>query len=177
MSRIGKLPVEAPNGVTFKVAGQDVAVKGPKGELSFRVPDDIAVSVDGGAVVVKPRFETARARAMWGMSRAIIANNVKGVSEGFEKTLELHGVGYRAAMQGTKLQIQLGFSHDVIFSPPAGVKIEATKPTEIKITGIDRQVVGQVAAEIRGFRPPEPYKAKGVRYAGERIRRKEGKKK
>ena len=121
---------------------------------------------------------------MWGMSRAIIANNVKGVSEGFEKTLELHGVGYRAAMQGTKLQIQLGFSHDVIFTPPAGVKIESTKPTEIKITGIDvRQVVGQVAAEIRGFRPPEPYKpraltqGKGVRYAGERIRRKEGKKK
>lgn len=177
MSRIGKLPVEAPNGVTFKVAGQDVAVKGPKGELSFRVPDDIAVSVDGGAVVVKPRFETARARAMWGMSRAIIANNVKGVSEGFEKTLELHGVGYRAAMQGAKLQIQLGFSHDVIFTPPAGVKIESTKPTEIKISGIDRQAVGQVAAEIRGFRPPEPYKAKGVRYAGERIRRKEGKKK
>jgi len=177
MSRIGKLPVEAPNGVTFKVAGQDVSVKGPKGELSFRVPDDIAVALDGGAVVVKPRFETARARAMWGMSRAIIANHVKGVSEGFEKTLELHGVGYRAAMQGAKLQIQLGFSHDVIFSPPAGVKIESTKPTEIKITGIDRQVVGQVAAEIRGFRPPEPYKAKGVRYAGERIRRNEGKKK
>jgi large subunit ribosomal protein L6 len=177
MSRIGKLPVEAPNGVTFKVAGQDVAVKGPKGELSFRVPDDIAVSLDGGAVVVKPRFETARARAMWGMSRAIIANNAKGVSEGFEKTLELHGVGYRAAMQGTKLQIQLGFSHDVIFTPPAGVKIESSKPTEIKISGIDRQAVGQVAAEIRGFRPPEPYKAKGVRYAGERIRRKEGKKK
>ncbi|MDZ4775205.1 MAG: 50S ribosomal protein L6 [Alphaproteobacteria bacterium] len=177
MSRIGKLPVEAPNGVTFKVAGQDVAVKGPKGELSFRVPDDISVALDGGAVVVKPRFETARARAMWGMSRAIIANNAKGVSEGFEKTLELHGVGYRAAMQGTKLQIQLGFSHDVIFTPPAGVKIESSKPTEIKISGIDRQAVGQVAAEIRGFRPPEPYKAKGVRYAGERIRRKEGKKK
>jgi len=177
MSRVGKKPIEAPKGVTFNVAGQEVAVKGPKGELKFRVPDDIAVALDGGAIVVKPRSETARARAMWGMSRAILANNVKGVSDGFEKTLELHGVGYRAAMQGTKLQIQLGFSHDVIFTPPAGVKIESSKPTEIKISGIDAQVVGQVAAEIRGFRPPEPYKAKGVRYAGERIRRKEGKKK
>lgn len=177
MSRVGKKPIEAPKGVTFNVAGQDVAVKGPKGELKFRVPDDIAVAIDGGAIVVKPRNETARARAMWGMSRAILANNAKGVSEGFEKTLELHGVGYRAAMQGSNLQIQLGFSHDVIFTPPAGVKIESSKPTEIKISGIDAQVVGQVAAEIRGFRPPEPYKAKGVRYVGERIRRKEGKKK
>lgn len=177
MSRVGKKPVEAPKGVTFNVAGQEVTTKGPKGELKFLVPDDIAVSVDGGAVVVKPRSETARARAMWGMSRAILANNAKGVSEGFEKTLELHGVGYRAAMQGSNLQIQLGFSHDIIFTPPAGVKIESSKPTEIKISGIDRQVVGQVAAEIRGFRPPEPYKAKGVRYSGERIRRKEGKKK
>lgn len=177
MSRIGKLPVEAPKGVTFNVAGQEVTTKGPKGELKFLVPDDIAVAMDNGAVVVKPRSETARARAMWGMSRAILANNAKGVSEGFEKTLELHGVGYRAAMQGSNLQIQLGFSHDIIFTPPAGVKIESSKPTEIKISGIDRQVVGQVAAEIRGFRPPEPYKAKGVRYTGERIRRKEGKKK
>jgi large subunit ribosomal protein L6 len=177
MSRVGKKPIEAPKGVTFNVSGQDVAVKGPKGELKFRAPDDIAVAVDGGAVVVKPRHETARARAMWGMTRAIIANNVKGVSDGFEKTLELHGVGYRAAMQGAKLQIQLGFSHDVIYAPPAGIKLEAPKPTEIKVSGIDAQVVGQVAAEIRSFRPPEPYKAKGVRYAGERIRRKEGKKK
>jgi len=177
MSRIGKMPVAAPQGVSFKVSGQDVAVKGPKGELSFRVPDDIAVSMDGGAVVVKPRFETARAKAMWGMSRAILANNAKGVSEGFEKTLELHGVGYRAAMQGTNIALQLGFSHDVIFTPPKGVKIEVPKPTEIKVSGIDRQAVGQVAAEIRKFRPPEPYKAKGVRYTGEHIRRKEGKKK
>lgn len=177
MSRIGKLPVEAPKGVSFKVDGQDVAVKGPKGELSFRVPDEIAVTLDDGHVVVKPRNDTPRARAMWGMSRAIIANHAKGVSEGFEKTLELHGVGYRAAMQGQNIALQLGFSHDVIFVPPKGVKIETTKPTEIKVSGIDAQAVGQVAAELRGFRPPEPYKAKGVRYAGEKIRRKEGKKK
>jgi large subunit ribosomal protein L6 len=177
MSRVGKLPIEAPKGVTLSVAGQDVTAKGPKGELKFRAPEEISVAIDGGVVTVKPRSETARARAMWGMSRAIIANNVKGVSEGFEKTLELHGVGYRAAMQGTKLQIQLGFSHDVIYAAPDGIKLESPKPTEIKVSGIDAQVVGQVAAEIRSFRPPEPYKAKGVRYAGERIRRKEGKKK
>jgi large subunit ribosomal protein L6 len=177
MSRIGKKPVTAPKGVTFAVKGQDVAVKGPKGELSFRVPDDIAVGMEDGAVVVKPRFETARAKAMWGMSRAILANHAKGVSDGFEKTLELHGVGYRAAMQGTNVQLQLGYSHDVIYTPPKGVRIETPKPTEIKVTGIDAQAVGQVAAELRRFRPPEPYKAKGVRYAGEHIRRKEGKKK
>ena len=171
------MPIAAPAGVSFKVDGQDVAVKGPKGELSFRVPDDIAVALEGGQIVVKPRAETARAKAMWGMSRAILANNAKGVSEGFVKTLELHGVGYRAAMQGDNIALQLGFSHDVIFAPPKGVKIETTKPTEIRISGIDAQAVGQVAAEIRGFRPPEPYKAKGVRYTGEHIRRKDGKKK
>ncbi len=171
------MPIAAPQGVSFKVTGQDVAVKGPKGELSFRVPDEIAVALEDGAIVVKPRAETTRAKAMWGMSRAILANNAKGVSEGFVKTLELHGVGYRAAMQGQNIALQLGFSHDVIFAPPKGVTIETTKPTEIKISGIDAQAVGQVAAEIRGFRPPEPYKAKGVRYTGEHIRRKEGKKK
>jgi large subunit ribosomal protein L6 len=177
MSRVGKKPIPAPQGVSFTVSGQDVAVKGPKGELKFRCPDDIAVSVDGGALAVKPRHETARARAQWGMARAILANNVKGVSQGFEKNMELHGVGYRAAMLGQKLQLQLGYSHDVIFTPPPGVKIETPKPTEIKVTGIDAQVVGQVAADIRSFRPPEPYKAKGIRYVGEYIRRKEGKKK
>lgn len=171
------MPIAAPKGVTFKVTGQDVDVKGPKGELSFRVPDEISVGLEDGAIVVKPRDETARSKAMWGMSRAILANNTKGVSDGFEKTLELHGVGYRAAMQGTNIALQLGYSHDVIFTPPKGVKIETTKPTEIKISGIDAQAVGQVAAEIRRFRPPEPYKAKGVRYTGEHIRRKEGKKK
>lgn len=177
MSRVGKKPVTAPAGVNISVSGQDVAVKGPKGELKFRCPDDIAVAMEGGAVTVSPRHETPRARAMWGMARAILANNVKGVSQGFERTLELHGVGYRAAMQGANLQLQLGFSHDVIFTPPAGVKIETPKATEIKISGIDAQAVGQVAAEIRSFRPPEPYKAKGIRYTGEYIRRKEGKKK
>ena len=177
MSRIGKMPVAAPKGVTFTVKGQDVGVKGPKGELSFRVPDDISVALDNGAVVVKPRHETARAKAMWGMSRAILANHAKGVSDGFEKTLELHGVGYRASMQGQNVALQLGFSHDVVFAPPKGVKIETPKPNEIKVSGIDAQAVGQVAAELRRFRPPEPYKAKGVRYAGETIRRKEGKKK
>ena len=171
------MPIAAPAGVSFKVTGQNVAVKGPKGELSFRVPEEIAVALEDGSIVVKPRSETARSKAMWGMSRAILANNAKGVSEGFVKTLELHGVGYRAAMQGEKIALQLGFSHDVVFAPPAGVKIETTKPTEIRISGIDAQAVGQVAAEIRRFRPPEPYKAKGVRYTGEHIRRKEGKKK
>jgi large subunit ribosomal protein L6 len=177
MSRVGKKPIAAPQGVTFNISGQDVAVKGPKGELKFRAPDDIAVALEGGQIVVKPRHETTRARAMWGMVRAILANNVEGVSKGVEKTLELQGVGYRAAMQGSKLQLQLGFSHDVIYEPPRGVQIAVTKPTEIKVSGIDAQQVGQVAAEIRKYRPPEPYKAKGVRYAGEYIRRKEGKKK
>jgi large subunit ribosomal protein L6 len=177
MSRVGKKPISAPQGVNINVSGQDVAVKGPKGELKFRCPDDIAVAMNGGELTVTPRSESKRARALWGMTRAVIANQVKGVSQGFEKTMELHGVGYRAAMQGTKLQLQLGFSHDVIYTPPNGVKVEVPKPTEIKVSGIDAQAVGQVAAEIRSFRPPEPYKAKGVRYTGEYIRRKEGKKK
>jgi large subunit ribosomal protein L6 len=177
MSRVGKKPVEAPKGVAFTVKGQDVAVKGPKGELSFRVPDEIAVAMDAGVITVNPRHDNPRARAMWGMSRAILASHAKGVADGFERTLELTGVGYRAAMQGTKLQLQLGFSHDVIYDPPQGVKIETPKQTEIKISGIDKQLVGQVAADIRSYRPPEPYKGKGIKYAGERIRRKEGKKK
>lgn len=177
MSRVGKKPVEAPKGVTFTVKGQDVAVKGPKGELAFRVPDEIAVSLDGASLTVNPRNDTPRARAMWGMSRAILASHTKGVADGFERTLELTGVGYRAAMQGAKLQLQLGYSHDVVYEPPSGVKIETPKQTEIKISGIDKQLIGQVAADIRSYRPPEPYKGKGVKYAGERIRRKEGKKK
>lgn len=177
MSRVGKKPIEAPKGVSFSVKGQDVAVKGPRGELTFRVPDDIAVSLDGATLTVNPRHETARARALWGMSRAILSSHAKGVSDGFERVLELTGVGYRAAMQGAKLQLQLGFSHDVIYDPPAGVKIETPKQTEIKISGIDKQLIGQVAADIRKHRPPEPYKGKGIKFAGERIRRKEGKKK
>jgi large subunit ribosomal protein L6 len=177
MSRVGKKPIPAPSSVTVTVKGQDVSVKGPKGALSFRAHDDVEVSFGDGAISVKPRHETTRARALWGTTRAVIANNVKGVTDGFEKNLEMTGVGYRAAMQGKNLQMQLGYSHEIIYQPPEGITLATPKPTEVKISGIDSQVVGQVAAEIRSYRPPEPYKGKGVRYAGERIRRKEGKKK
>ena len=177
MSRVGKKPIPAPNGVTVTVKGQDVSVKGPKGTLNFRAHDDVEVAFGDGAISVKPRHETPRARALWGTTRAVIANNVKGVTEGFEKNLEMTGVGYRAAMQGKNLQLNLGYSHEIIYQPPEGISIACPKPTEITVTGIDKQVVGQVAAEIREYRGPEPYKGKGVKYAGERIVRKEGKKK
>ena len=177
MSRVGKKPIPAPSGVTVTVSGQDVSVKGPKGTLSFRAHDDVAVSFGDGAIQVKPRHETPRARALWGTTRAVLANNIKGVTQGFEKNLEMSGVGYRAAMQGKNLQLQLGFSHEIVYQPPEGVAIATPKPTEIKLTGIDPQVVGQAASEIRSYRPPEPYKGKGVRYVGEYVRRKEGKKK
>ena len=177
MSRLGKRPIPAPSGVTITVKGQDVSVKGPKGALDFRAHDDVEVAFADGALSVKPRHETARARALWGTTRAVLANNVKGVTQGFEKSLEMTGVGYRAAMQGKNLQMQLGYSHEIIYQPPEGVTLATPKPTEIKISGIDPQVVGQAAAEIRSYRPPEPYKGKGVRYAGEFIRRKEGKNK
>ncbi len=177
MSRVGKKPIPTPAGVTVSVAGQAVSVKGPKGQLSFHAPDEVEVRQEEGAIHVKPRRDDQRARAMWGMARAILANNVQGVTQGFEKTLEMTGVGYRAAMQGKNLQMQLGYSHDIVYAPPEGVTLATPKPTEIKITGIDAQAVGQVAAEIRAFRPPEPYKGKGVRRAGEYVRRKEGKKK
>jgi large subunit ribosomal protein L6 len=177
MSRIGKLPIVKVTGVTVTIKGQDVAFKGPKGELSFRAHDDISVTDQGGEIVVAPRHETPRSKALWGMTRAILANNMKGVSQGFEQNMELVGVGYRAAMEGAKLKLQLGFSHDVFYTPPAGIKIESAKPTEIKISGADKQVIGQVASEIRSYRPPEPYKGKGVKRAGEYVRRKEGKKK
>jgi large subunit ribosomal protein L6 len=163
--------------VTATVEGQTVKMKGPKGQLQFVVPDDIAVKLDKGEVSVDPRAETKRARALWGTARAQIANLVDGVAKGFEKKLEITGVGYRAAVQGKNLQLSLGYSHDVVFAIPDGIAIVTPKPTEIVITGIDRQRVGQVAAEIRGYRPPEPYKGKGVKYAGEFIFRKEGKKK
>ncbi len=176
MSRLGKRPIPAPAGVTVTVKGQDVSVKGPKGALEFRAHDDVQVSFGDGAISVKPRHETARARALWGATRAVLANNVKGVTQGFEKNLEMTGVGYRAAMQGKNLQMQLGYSHDIVYTPPEGITLATPKPTEIKVSGIDRQAVGQAAAEIRSHRPPEPYKGKGVRYAGEHIRRKEGKK-
>jgi large subunit ribosomal protein L6 len=177
MSRLGKRPIKAPSGVTVTVKGQEVSVKGPKGALSFRAHDDVEVAFGDGAISVKPRHESPRARALWGTTRAVIANNVKGVTEGFEKSLEMTGVGYRASMQGKNLQMQLGYSHEIIYQPPEGITLATPKPTEIKISGYDAQIVGQVAAEIRSYRPPEPYKGKGVRYAGEHIRRKEGKKK
>lgn len=178
MSRIGKLPIETPSGVTISVNAGAVTVKGPKGELAMSFPDDITIGQDDGKVTVTPRDDSKRARSMWGMGRTMIANMIEGVTKGFEKKLELVGVGYRAQMQGSDLKLSLGFSHDVIYTPPAGVKIEAGKPpTAITITGADKQAVGQTAAEIRRYRPPEPYKGKGVHYEGERIRRKEGKKK
>jgi large subunit ribosomal protein L6 len=177
MSRIGKKPVAVPSGVTANVEGQNVKVKGPKGALSFLVPDEVSVKLEDGKVQVDPRNETKRARSMWGTSRTMVANLVTGVTKGFERKLEITGVGYRAAVQGKNLQLALGYSHDVVYPIPEGIQIATPKPTEISITGIDSQKVGQVAAEIRGFRPPEPYKGKGVKYAGEYIFRKEGKKK
>jgi large subunit ribosomal protein L6 len=177
MSRIGKKAVPVPSGVTASVEGQTVKMKGPKGTLQYVVPDDIVVKMDKGAIKVDPREETKRARSMWGTSRTLVSNLVTGVTKGFETKLEITGVGYRAAVQGKNLQLQLGFSHDVIFPIPEGIAIATPKPTEIVVSGIDKQRVGQVAAEIRAFRSPEPYKGKGVRYAGEFIFRKEGKKK
>src|SRR5499425_1859865 len=177
MSRIGKKAVPIPSGVTASVEGQTVKMKGPKGALQFVVPDEIVVKLDKGAIKVDPRLESKRALAMWGTSRTLVANLVTGVTKGFENKLDITGVGYRAAVQGKNLQIALGYSHDVVYPIPDGIAIATPKPTEIVVTGIDKQKVGQVAAEIRAFRPPEPYKGKGVRYAGEYIFRKEGKKK
>jgi large subunit ribosomal protein L6 len=177
MSRIGKKAVAVPQGVTANVEGQKVKVKGPKGALEVVLHDDVLPKMENGGVVVVPRVETKRARAMWGLSRSLVNNLVTGVTKGFEQRLEISGVGYRAAVQGKKLQLSLGFSHEVNYAIPEGIAIVAPRPTEIVVTGIDRQKVGQVAAEIRAFRPPEPYKGKGVKYAGEYIFRKEGKKK
>ncbi len=177
MSRIGKKPVPIPSGVTASVDGQLVAVKGPKGELKHVLVDEVIAKLDDGALEVTPRDDTQTARAMWGLSRTLLANLVTGVTDGFTKKLEITGVGYRAAVQGSALQLQLGYSHDVAYPIPEGIQVQCPKPTEIVISGIDKQKVGQVAAEIRRFRPPEPYKGKGVRYAGEFILRKEGKKK
>ncbi len=177
MSRIGKKAVAIPSGVTASVEGQTVKVKGPKGALQLVLHDDVTVAMERGAVKVDPRSETKRSRSLWGTSRTLVANLVTGVTKGFEQRLEISGVGYRAAVQGKNLQLALGYSHDVIFAIPDGITIATPRPTEIVITGIDKQKVGQVAAEIRDFRPPEPYKGKGVKYAGEYIFRKEGKKK
>ena len=177
MSRIGKKAVAVPSGVTANIEGQTVKMKGPKGVLQFVVPDEIVVTMDKGAIKVDPRSEFKRAQSMWGTSRTLVANLITGVTKGFETKLEITGVGYRASVQGKNLQIALGFSHDVVYPIPEGIAIATPKPTEILVTGIDKQKVGQVAAEIRAFRPPEPYKGKGVKYAGEYIFRKEGKKK
>jgi large subunit ribosomal protein L6 len=177
MSRVGKKPVPVPAGVTATLDGQLVKMKGAKGELSFRVPEKVSVVLEDGAVKVDPRDGTKEARALWGTSRAQVASLVQGVSQGFEKKLEINGVGYRAAMAGKVLKLALGYSHDVDYEVPAGITIVTPRPTEIVITGIDKQKVGQAAAEIRDFRGPEPYKGKGVKYAGEFIFRKEGKKK
>jgi large subunit ribosomal protein L6 len=177
MSRIGKKAVAIPSGVTATLEGQTVTVKGPKGQLSWTVVDEIEVKQENGEISFAPREDNQRGRAMWGLSRTLIGNMVTGVTTGYEQTLELVGVGYRAAMAGPVLQLQLGFSHEVNVQPPEGITFTSGKQTEIKISGIDKQAVGEIAAKIRRIRPPEPYKGKGVRYAGEKVRRKEGKKK
>ena len=177
MSRIGKKPVPLPQGVTATVKGQEVKVKGPKGELSLRLIEGVEATVDKGGVTVKPKVEGEDSRSIWGLQRTLVNNLVEGVSKGYSQQLEISGTGYRAAVQGKNLQLQLGFSHDIVFPIPQGIDIKAEKPTILVVSGIDKQKVGQVAAEIRGFRKPEPYKGKGVKYAEEKIRRKEGKKK
>ncbi|WP_439477790.1 50S ribosomal protein L6 [Brevundimonas sp.] len=177
MSRIGKRTIEVPKGVTVTLDGQTVSVKGPKGERSWTVADEIEISQGDDGLNLTMREDNQRSRAMWGLSRTLVDNMVVGVTTGFEKSLDLVGVGYRAAMKGNALSLQLGFSHDVDIQPPAGVTFAVPKQTEIKITGADKQAVGQIAAVIRKLRPPEPYKGKGVRYTGEKVRRKEGKKK
>ncbi len=177
MSRIGKKSVPVPAGVTVSLSGGNVAVKGPKGELSFMLTDRVIAKMDEGAVKVDPKDKSKLSRSAWGMSRTMIANMIKGVTAGYSKTLEITGVGYRAAVQGKVLQLNLGYSHDINFPIPEGIEIKTPKPTEIVVSGIDKQRVGQIAAEIREYREPEPYKGKGVKYAGEYIFRKEGKKK
>lgn len=177
MSRIGKRPVPVPAGVTAKVEGQEVSVQGPKGELSVVLVDDVVAKLTDDGIEVAPREQTKRGRSMWGLQRTLVSNIVVGVSDGFARTLEITGVGYRAALQGQFLQLQVGLSHEVQYPIPDGIEVDVPRPTEIVVRGIDKQRVGQVAAEIRGYRPPEPYKGKGVRYADEYILRKEGKKK
>ena len=177
MSRIGKKPIELPSGVEANVSGQKVTVKGPKGSREFTATDDVSITVDGNVVSVEPRGKSKRARQQWGMSRTMVANLVQGVTDGFKKELEISGVGYRAQAQGNKLTLNLGYSHDVIFDVPEGVTVTTPKQTEVVVEGIDQQLVGQVAANIREWRAPEPYKGKGIKYKDEYIFRKEGKKK
>ena len=177
MSRIGKKAVTVPKGVTADVSGQAVKVKGPKGELSFLASDDVEIKFADGTISVEPRDQSKKARSAWGMSRTMVQNLVKGVTDGFQRKLDITGVGFRAAVAGKNLQLNLGYSHDVLFPIPTGITIQCPKPTEVVVSGADKQKVGQVAAEIREFRKPEPYKGKGVRYSDEYIHRKEGKKK
>lgn len=177
MSRIGKKPVGLPSGVTATVSGQTVEIKGPKGVRTFKATDDVNLAVEDSAVSVTPRGSSKRARQQWGMSRTQIANCVTGVTDGFKKELEINGVGYRASMQGAVLKLALGYSHDVLFEVPSGITVTAPKPTEIIVEGIDQQQVGEVAAKIREWRKPEPYKGKGIKYKDEYIFRKEGKSK
>ena len=177
MSRIGKKPVELPTGVSASVSGQTIEVKGPKGTRSFSATDDVTLAVDGNVVTITPRGSSKRARQQWGMSRTMVANLVTGVTVGFKKELEIQGVGYRASLQGNTLKLNLGLSHDVEYTAPDGVTLTVPKQTEIVVEGIDEQEVGQVAANIRKWRKPEPYKGKGIRYKGEFVFRKEGKKK
>lgn len=177
MSRIGKKPVPLPSGVEAKISGQSIEVKGPKGALNFKATDDVTISIEDGAISVEPRGKSKRARQQWGMSRTIVANMVTGVTDGFKKELEINGVGYRAQVQGNTLKLNLGYSHDVNFEVPQGVTVTAPKPTQIVVEGVDPQLVGQVAANIREWRKPEPYKGKGIKYLDEYVFRKEGKKK
>ena len=177
MSRVGKYPVEIPAGVQVAIAGRTLSAKGKLGELKLELTDQVEARVDGNKVTVQPRSNERQARMMWGTTRALVANMVRGVSEGYSKSMEITGTGFRAAVQGKNLVMNLGYAHDVVYPVPDGIKITCERPTAVKVEGVDKRQVGQVAAEIRGFRGPEPYKGKGVRYSDEVIRRKEGKKK
>lgn len=177
MSRIGKVPVTVPAGVTANIDGKVLSVKGPKGTLSLNMRDEISYTLGDGTIAVKPANDSKQARAFWGMQRTLVENLITGVTQGYTKVLEITGVGYRAAAQGRNLKLQLGFSHDVDFAVPEGIEVKTPDNTTVEITGIDKQKVGQVAAEIRRWRKPEPYKGKGIKYRGEYIFRKEGKKK
>jgi len=177
MSRIGKHPVPVPSGVTVQVSGQEITAKGKLGQLSLVLAEEVEAKLEDNKVVVKPRTDSRRARVLWATSRSLLNNMVNGVSNGFSKELEINGVGYKAAVQGKELVLNLGYSHDIRYPIPAGITMKTDKPTSITITGADRQKVGQVAAEIRAYRKPEPYKGKGIKYVEEVIRRKEGKKK
>lgn len=177
MSRIGQYPVPIPSGVEVQLSGQTLTTKGRLGSLSLVVSNEVTASITDGTVTIAPKSDTKQSRAMWGTTRALVSNMVTGVSAGFSKNLEIVGVGYRAAVQGNTLNLQLGYSHDIPFPIPADVKIACERPTVVTVSGADRQRVGQVAAEIRSYRPPEPYKGKGIRYVSETVRRKEGKKK